>query len=122
MIEGQAQLDRVGGTEGLLRQIRSIGVGGEGLLGGEVLLVRLSVFGDVAVVVGLHLVEKDFNLIGLRVGNEVVVKELEDSFTNTGKFTLNLPLILLNLHDVILVAYLQYKTCTSHLPLLFSFF
>ena len=104
MIESEAELHGVGGTEGLCGEIRRIRVGSESLLRGQILLVCLRVFSDVAVVIGLHLVKEDFYLVGLRVGDQVVVKELKDSFANAGKFSLNLPFILFDLHNVVLVA------------------
>ena len=74
-------------------------------MGGQVFLVSLGVFCNVPVVVSLHLVEEHFDGITGRVGDEIVIEQLEDSFANAGQFLFNLPLVVLYFLHVVLVTY-----------------
>ena len=90
-------------AEGLGSQIGSIGVSRQCLLGCQVLLIRLSVLSNVSVVVSLHLEEENLYRISLRVRDEVVIKQLKDSFADAGQLLLNLTFVVFHLLNVLLV-------------------
>ena len=92
-------------AEGLGSQVGSIGVSRQCLLGCQVLLIRLSVLSNVSVVVSLHLVEEHLHRITLRVRDQVVIEELENSLANAGQFLLDLSFVVFHFLYVVLVAY-----------------
>jgi len=70
MIQGESQLDGVSWGQSLLGDVASIIVSLQSLLCGLVLLVARAVLGNVAVVVRLHLIEENFTLACLGVGDQ----------------------------------------------------
>ena len=104
-VEGQAKADGVGGSKVGLSDLGGGLVGLQRGIGGTLAAVTNGEFGQVTVVVTLHLVVEDLRLAGLGGLDEVLVQDLKDVVTDLGELSLNLLAVLLDQADLTLVAF-----------------
>mmetsp|Transcript_84216 Transcript_84216/g.188030 ORF Transcript_84216/g.188030 Transcript_84216/m.188030 type:complete len:276 (-) Transcript_84216:81-908(-) len=104
VVQGEAEADGVGHDQVLLGDLRGLLVREPRALRRLGLLVAVAELGDVAVVVGLHLVVEDLRLAARRLGDEIVVQNAQDGVADLLELGLDLGAVLLGVLGLLLVA------------------
>ena len=101
VVKGKAESDGMGGLELLLSELSSLLVGLMGVVSSLVVLSSRGVFGDVSVVVSLHLVVEDLGFSVGGLGDELGVNEVKDLIAVFVELTLNLGFVAAEEADVL---------------------